>query len=114
MRDGRRILDADAHVVEPGDVFGEAQRIGPELMDLPPTTPFQAAGDSAKLSDFFEAGCSADAYLRCMDTEDIDAVVLYPSIGLYVPYVPELDAKASATACRAYNDWIAEYTATDP
>ncbi len=114
MRDGRRILDADAHVVEPGDVFGEAQRVGPEIMDLPPTTPFEAAGDSSKLADFFEAGCSAEAYLRCMDTEDIDAVVLYPSIGLYVPYVPELEPTASVDACRAYNDWIGAYTATDP
>ena len=114
MRDGRRILDADAHVVEPGEVFGDAERVGPELMDLPPTTPFEAAGDTAKLSDFFESGCAADAYLRCMDTEGIDAVVLYPSIGLYVPYLPELDPKGSAAACRAYNDWIAGYCATDP
>jgi predicted TIM-barrel fold metal-dependent hydrolase len=114
VRDGRRILDADAHVVEPGDAFGMEQQPGfVDIMDLPPTTPFQAAGDSAKLADFFDAGCSADAYLRCMDTEGIDAVVLYPSMGLYVPYLPELDAKASAAACRAYNDWMAAYTATD-
>jgi len=114
MRDGKRILDADAHIVEPAEVFGEAQRAGPEIMDLPPTTPFEAAGDMSKLSDFFESGCAADAYLRCMDTEDIDAVVLYPSIGLYVPYLPELDAKDSAAACRTYNDWIAGYCGTDP
>lgn len=114
MRDGRRILDADAHVVEPGEVFGDALRVGPELMDLPPTTPFEAAGDTAKLADFFESGCAADAYLRCMDTEGIDAVVLYPSIGLYAPYLPELDPTGSAAACRAYNDWIAGYCATDP
>ncbi len=98
MRNGRRILDADAHVVEPGDVFGDAQRVGPELMDLPATTPFEAAGDTSKLADFFESGCAADAYLRCMDTEGIDAVVLYPSIGLYAPYLPELDPKGSSPA----------------
>ena len=114
MRDGMRILDADAHVVEPAEVFGEAQRAGPEIMDLPPTTPFEAAGDMSKLVDFFESGCAADAYLRCMDIEDIDAVVLYPSIGLYVPYLPELDAKGAAAACRRYNDWIAGYCSTDP
>jgi uncharacterized protein len=114
MRYGRRILDADAHVVEPGDVFADAPSVGPELMDLPPTTPFQAVGDNAKLTEFFVTGCSADAYLRCMDTEGIDAVVLYPSMGLYVPYVPELDPRESAAACRAYNDWIAAYCATDP
>ena len=49
-----------------------------------------------------------------MDTEGIDAVVLYPSIGLFVPYPPELDPKGSAAACRAYNEWIAAYCATDP
>src|SRR5262245_66370056 len=104
MRDGMRILDADAHVVEPADVFGEAQRAGPEIMDLPPTTPFQAAGDMSKLADFFESACAADAYLRCMHTEDIDAVVLYPSIGLYVPYLPEPRPTASAAACRTSHD----------
>jgi predicted TIM-barrel fold metal-dependent hydrolase len=113
MRDGRRILDADAHVVEPGDAFGMEQRPGPDIMDLPPTTPFEPAGDTAKLAEFFAANCSADEYLRCMDAEGIDGVVMYPSIGLYVPYLPELDPKASAAACRAYNDWIAAYTATD-
>src|SRR5919106_4381120 len=118
MRDGRRILDADAHVVEPGGTFGMEQQPAfdeiVEIMDLPPTTPFQAAGDSSKLTDFFETGCSAEGYLRCMDTEGIDAVVLSPSMGLYVPYLPELDAKASAAACAAYNDWIAGYCAAEP
>ena len=112
MRNGRRILDADAHVVEPADVFGDAQRVGSELMDLPATTPFEAAGDTSKLADFFESGCAADAYLRCMDTEGIDAVVLYPSMGLFVPFQPTLDTAASAAACRAYNDWMASYCAT--
>src|SRR4029450_11360554 len=90
MRDGRRILDADAHVVAPGEVFGDAQTARPEPMALPPTTPFEAAGDTSKLADFFESGCAADAYLRCMDTEGIDAVVLYPSIRVYEPSLPTL------------------------
>ena len=34
MRDGRRILDADAHVVEPGDVFGDALRVAEHLPGL--------------------------------------------------------------------------------
>src|SRR2546421_10527134 len=111
MRDGRRILDADAHVVEPGEVFGEAQRVGPELMDLPATTPFEAAGDTSKLADFFESGCAADAYLRCMDTQGIDAGLLYPPIGPYAPYPPEPAPKRSAPAGRADNDWISRYCA---
>ena len=42
------------------------------------------------LADFLAHGCSARAYLRCMDREGIDAVVLYPSIGLFVPFLPAL------------------------
>jgi predicted TIM-barrel fold metal-dependent hydrolase len=49
-----------------------------------------------------------------MDAQGIDAAVLYPSMGLFVPYLPELDADRSTAACRAYNDWIADYCAADP
>src|SRR2546423_14711884 len=114
MRDGRRILDADAHVVEPGEVFGEAQRVGPELMDLPATTPFEAAGDTSKLADFFESGCAADAHLRCMDTEEIDAAPLYPAIRLSPPSPPELDPQGSAAACRATNHRVAGHSPPHP
>lgn len=113
MRDGRRVLDADAHVVEPADAFGDTPG-GLDATDLPPTTPFEPVGDLGKLADFFADGCSAREYLRCLDAEGIDAVVLYPSLGLFVPYQPELSAAQSAGACRAYNEWIAAYCATDP
>lgn len=113
MRDGRRILDADAHVIEPGGLFGEAQTPGRSPMDLPSTTPSRPCGDPAKIADFLADGCSAREYLRCMDTEGIDAVVLYPSIGLFVPFQPEFAPATSAAACRAYNDWLAGYCDTD-
>jgi predicted TIM-barrel fold metal-dependent hydrolase len=113
VRDGKRVLDADAHVVEPADAFGGVPG-GMEAADLPPTTPFEPVGDLNKLADFFADGCSAREYLRCLDAEGIDAVVLYPSMGLFVPYQPELSATQSADACRAYNEWIAGYCTTDP
>jgi predicted TIM-barrel fold metal-dependent hydrolase len=34
-------------------------------------------------------------------------------MGLFVPFLPELDADGSLAACRAYNDWIAQYCDTD-
>jgi len=111
-RDGRRVLDADAHVIEPGDAFG-ATPGGLDAMDLPDTTPRDPCGDLAKLADFFADGCSAREYLHCLDAEGIDAVVLYPSLGLFVPFQPQLTPAESANACRAYNEWIASYCATD-
>ncbi len=113
MRDGLRILDADAHVIEPAGLFGDIAQ-GVDVIDLPSTTPMVPCGDPAVLADFLADGCSAREYLRCMDREGIDAVVLYPSIGLFVPFLPSLSARESARACRAYNEWIAEYRATDP
>ncbi len=114
MRDGRRVLDADAHVVEPGGVFGDAQPPGRNPMDLPPTTPMVPCGDADLLVDQWEHGFDAPSYLRAMDAQCIDAVVLYPSIGLFVPFQPELDATESTAACRAYAEWVASYCATDP
>jgi predicted TIM-barrel fold metal-dependent hydrolase len=108
-----RVLDADAHVIEPGGTFGPAHAVDRNPMDLPATTPFVACG-GADLSDQWEHGFDPPSYLRAMDAQGIDAVVLYPSIGLFVPYQPELRAAESVDACRRYDDWVAEYCAHDP
>jgi predicted TIM-barrel fold metal-dependent hydrolase len=71
-------------------------------------------GDFDLLKDQFEHGFDAPSYLRAMDAQGIDAVVLYPSIGLFVPYLPTLSAGDSAAACRSYNDWMASYCAESP
>jgi predicted TIM-barrel fold metal-dependent hydrolase len=107
------VLDADAHVIEPSGVFGPAQTPDRNPMDLPATTPFVACG-GADLTDQWEHGFDAPSYLRAMDAQGIDAVVLYPSVGLFVPYQPELDAAESDDACRRYDDWVASYCAHNP
>jgi predicted TIM-barrel fold metal-dependent hydrolase len=114
VHDGLRVLDADAHVIEPAGLFGDAAPAGVEVIDLPATTPMVPCGDPEVLAEFLASGCAAPEYLRCMDREGIDAVVLYPSIGLFVPFLPSLSASDSARACRAYNEWLAQYCATEP
>ena len=114
MRAGLPVLDADGHVVEPGDVFADILPPGIDVFDLPATTPYEMCGDLELLRDQLDHGFDAPSYLRAMDAQGIDAAVLYPSMGLFVPFLPELDADRSAAACRAYNDWIAGYCATDP
>lgn len=110
---GRRVLDADAHVIEPGHVFGAAGA-DPAIMDLPETTPRVPCGDMDKLTDFFAAGCDAEAYLACMDRQGIDAAVLYPSIGLFAPFAPGVSPADQRDRCLAYGEWITEYCSTDP
>ncbi len=108
--DGRRVLDADAHVIEPAHLF--APWSGERMpMDLPATTPMEPCGDLGLLADQLEHGFDAPSYLRAMDAQGIDVAVLYPSIGLFVPYLPHLTPADAADACRAYNEWIAEYCA---
>src|SRR4051794_25250930 len=114
MLDGWHILDADAHVVEPQHVFAEWVPPGTLPIDLPADTPMVPCGDLDLIADQLAHGFDAPSYLRAMDAQGIDAVVLYPSIGLFVPYLPSLTAKESAAACRSYNEWIADYCATEP
>jgi predicted TIM-barrel fold metal-dependent hydrolase len=71
-------------------------------------------GDLELLRDQLDHGFDAPSYLRAMDAQGIDAAVLYPSMGLFVPFLPELDDAGALAACRSYNDWIADYCATDP
>jgi uncharacterized protein len=112
--EGLRVLDADAHVVEPSQVFGTWAEVAPTSIDLPADTPMMPCGDAEVIADQMASGFDAPSYLRAMDAQGIDAVVLYPSIGLFVPFQPELDAAQSADACRSYNDWIAGYCEQDP
>jgi predicted TIM-barrel fold metal-dependent hydrolase len=42
-----------------------------------------------------------------MDLDGIDAAVLYPSLGLFVGAVE--DVELAAAICRAYNRWLADY-----
>jgi predicted TIM-barrel fold metal-dependent hydrolase len=114
VKDGMRVLDADGHVVEPAAVFADVIPDGAAVFDLPPTTPYEMCGDLELLRDQLDHGFDAPSYLRAMDAQAIDAAVLYPSMGLFVPYLPELTPDAAARACTAYNDWIADYCATDP
>jgi predicted TIM-barrel fold metal-dependent hydrolase len=114
VRGGHRIFDADGHVVEPGDLFGAAAPPGVGVIDLPPDTPMIPCGDLERIHDQVEHGFDAPSYLRGMNAQGIDAAVLYPSMGLFVPFLPELSAVESARACRRYNDWGATYCATDP
>lgn len=60
-------------------------------------------------------GFDATAQLRAMDQEGIDVTVLYPSRGLFVNSLADMDPAFSAALARAYNTWLAEFCqAADP
>ena len=113
MRDGIRVLDADAHVIEPGGIFGAAHRPEVNPIDIPATTPTEACG-GADLRDQWDHGWDAPSYLRAMDAQGIDAVVLYPSVGLFVPFQPDITPAQAVAACAGYAEWVAGYCDADP
>lgn len=58
-------------------------------------------------------GYDPHARLKVMDGEGIDAVVLYPTIGLTWEGHVE-DPKLAAAYCRAYNSWLIDFCRTAP
>ena len=49
-----------------------------------------------------------------MDTEGIDAAVLFPTRGLGILTFPDQDPRFAAAMARAYNDWLHDFCQADP
>jgi len=63
----------------------------------------------------FESGFSAETTLEAMDVEGIDVAVLYRTVaGILIACSDELEADYAIAACRAYNNWLADYCKADP
>ena len=138
---GAGVVDADGHVLEPMDLW-ERYLDPPERRFAPRavrndwgldtvyvdgqeivTAPLGLLGtpgsrmdelDPAKKIPWERAqrgGFDPVERLRDMDLEGIDVAVLYPSIGLNFWAIE--DATAAVALARAYNDWLADYCATD-
>ena len=74
-------------------------------------TPFVELGRGRRYTDGNPAGFGARERLRVLDEEGIDAAVLYPGLALSLPAIN--DPALAVASCRVYNDWIAEFCATD-
>jgi len=99
---GRKlIIDADAHVAEPWDMW--RQWISPQPIGRS-SRPSAGGGDLTRYRDDVAAGGRMDTRLARMDHEGVDAAVLLPSQGLAVGAVTD-PGLASAMA-DAYNAWV--------
>jgi predicted TIM-barrel fold metal-dependent hydrolase len=128
-----RVIDADGHVTEPPTLWEEY--VEPRFRERVPRFALDDAGRPCQLLDgrpimrhalrlTLPAGYPDVAYLprpggfdpqerlRDLDAEGIDAVVLFPSVGLYLSDVT--DAPLLAASCHAYNAWLADYCRAAP
>jgi hypothetical protein len=134
------VISADSHVCEPPNCF--VDYIDPKFRDRAPRlerdpkrgdiyriegsqTPIplsliSAAGKSpdelsiwgASFEQLHRGGWDPDARLLDQDADGIAAEVIYPSVGMEVCNLPDLDLKYACM--RAYNRWLAEFCAPHP
>jgi predicted TIM-barrel fold metal-dependent hydrolase len=95
------VIDADGHVVEPGDIWdrylpGRFHHLAPRFEDEWWDMLYAVPGGT-------------DPALRGgdMDLDGIERAFVYPSLGLGVQGVTERDG--ALALCRAVNDWVADY-----
>jgi predicted TIM-barrel fold metal-dependent hydrolase len=127
------VIDLDGHVFEPDELWEE--HLDAEFHDRRPrlvrddrnTTRYEIEGHLIppgqgrgawapegimEASVHYDGATDPKARLRDMDTEGIDVAVLYgtATLGLWAIR----DRELAHACCRAMNDWLAAYCATDP
>ncbi len=135
------IIDADGHVLEPLDMWDqyldpafleraprlfvdsdgkERLRVEDKVLGGPRGFGFVGAIQSRvegvredmKYIEGQKGGFDPHARIADLDLDDIDAVFLYPTLGLFSGAVQ--DPQLAAAMCRAYNRWLADYCAPYP
>jgi uncharacterized protein len=130
------IIDADGHVLEPPDFWQdyldptyrarapqlfvdtdgqERLRIEGKVLGGPKGLGFAgaigarqgAAPTNIRYREGRKGGFDPHARIPDMDVDHIDAVVLYPTLGLFCGAAS--DPPFAAALCRAYNRWLADY-----
>ncbi len=143
MRNGFKVLDTDAHQMEPPSMW--AKYMDPNFADRAPAIGDMGNGDKGMMcegeplakqdgsypmhsEEFLAAsrramarferarsqGFNAASRLEDMDEEGVDAQVIYPTVGGQLLGKPFHDTELLAASCRAYNDWSLEYCSASP
>ena len=144
MKDGFKIVDVDAHLMEPDWVFerfidekykSQAPKMGVAaesgrrtfLVEGEPFTREKGKYPMAapaffkavkKAMERFEraskVGFSPESRLQDMDEQGVDVQVCYPTAAGQMLGREFRDTKLLAACCRAYNDWSLDYCSKDP
>ena len=144
MKNGFKVLDSDMHILEPADLWQryidakfkhlapigttdhvrDLRLVGPDgsawgrPMD-PPAGTLPAPGhifhkNQKLFKSHNERGWSPQVQLEAMAEEGIDLAILYPSRGLNVLSIPNMEPQFAAALARAYNNWLYDFCQADP
>ena len=72
------------------------------------------SAESGRLNFAIERNYDPVAQVMGMELEGIDIAVLFPTIGLNIIAVDEMDPHMSLALCQAYNNWIHEFCQHSP
>ena len=139
MRDGLVVVDCDAHIMEPdemwvnyidgkyrdraprrvvnnGRIWGQLQVEGQPIFFNYPDRLVEAYQKNvvANYGEFHRAGFDAASQVRAMDQQGIDIAYLYPSVGLYVTSIDGQDPDLAYAISRAYNNWLVDFCSYAP
>lgn len=140
MTQDYQVIDADGHVLEPVTMWD--QYIDPGFRGRGPTiekhggedkliidgTNFSSEGNfggagavgitetlklqSMDYTDGRAGGFDPRERIKDLDLDGIDAVFLYPTVGLFAMGLA--DPQLAGAICRAYNRWLADYCSASP
>ena len=132
-----RIIAADSHVIEPPDLW--LNYIDSRFRDRAPHVERKDGNDffivegldpasmmalanagqdpksvrtASRYDEILSGGWDPDARLLDMDLDGVDAEVVYPSLGMGMQKLEDLDFLQACN--RAYNDWVTDFAAAHP
>jgi len=133
---GYRYIDADAHVLEPSDLWQkylepefhaympehstgyagdppgwdlEIKVLGSVMPNFPAGKGMAVPGLAEAYGDYIPRGFDASCYRDVLERTGIDYMVVYPTAGLYCTAAPGLTPEVAAAYRRAYNDWLSDH-----
>jgi uncharacterized protein len=120
-----RIIDADAHVFEPLDMWGEY--LEPDYKSFAPSSDMKIQGEPiyAKVSSEVVAhwtkqiltahplarlnGFTSQLHLTSMKKMGIDVSFIYPTLGLAIQSIDTMVPQVAGAFTRAYNNWLHDF-----
>lgn len=132
MLNGYSIIDADAHVFEPPNMW--AEYLEPAFKQFAPYPPeMKIKGEKIyhkishvthrymvqKIEEHHPTFLSSDGFdpesqIGAMEQMKIDVSFLYPSIGLWVLNIDTMPSKLAGAFTRAYNNWLRDFCSYQP